>query len=117
MPSPRRFELDEAVTRPGTYYHPSTDMLIVVDDGASLDTDIFDDTAGEDAEWVLLAEEVPIDETARDEVIERFEARYHPGASGAVLAEEDDEDVVDSIEPDPDPEGLDHPPRREDDDY
>ena len=116
-PSPRRFELDEAVTRPGTYYHPSTDMIIVVDDGASLDTDLFEDAAAEENEWFLVAEEVPVDETSRDEAIERFEARYHPGATGAVAADADDEDEVDDIEPDPDPDGFDDPGDDEDDDY
>lgn len=106
--SPRRFELDEVVTRPGTYYHPSTDMIIVVDDGATLDADLFEDEA-EENEWFLVAEEVPIDETARDLAVERFESRYHPGATGAVAADDDDEDVVDDITPDPDPDGFDEP--------
>lgn len=112
-PSPRRFELDEAVTRPGTYYHPSTQMFLVVDDGASLDADLFEDV--EEQEWVLVADEVPVDETSRDEAVERFEARYHPGATGAIAADDDDEDEVDDIEPDPDPDGFDDPSG--DDDY
>jgi hypothetical protein len=49
---------------------------------------------------VLLSDVAPIDETARDEVIERFEARHHPGASGAIAAEEDDVEEVDELEPD-----------------
>lgn len=105
--APRRFELDEAVNRPGTYYNPTTDMLIVVDDGVSLDQELFEDAAGDDAEWVLVADEVPVDETARDEAVERFEARHHGGASGAVAADADDEDEVDELEPDPDLDELD----------
>jgi hypothetical protein len=108
MASPRRFDLEEAVTRPGTYYNPSTDMIVIVDDGASVDTDVFEDGTGEDSEWVLLADEVPVDETSRDEAVERFESRYHPGATGAISADEDDEDEVDDIEPDPDPDDLDY---------
>lgn len=97
-PAPRRFDLEDAVQRPGTYYNPTTEMLIVVDDSASLDTELFD--AGDETDWVLVSDEAPIDETGRDEAIERFEARHHPGASGAVAAEEDDVDEVDELEPD-----------------
>jgi len=39
MATPRRFELDEAVNRPGTYFNPTTEMLLVVDDSAALDPD------------------------------------------------------------------------------
>jgi hypothetical protein len=101
MAAPRRFELDDAVNRPGTYYHPATDMLIVVDDSAALDPDLFEDQAAEDTDWVLVADEVPVDATSRDELIERFEARHHEGSSGAVPADDDDEEEVDELEPDP----------------
>jgi hypothetical protein len=105
MPAPRRFELDEAVNRPGTYYNPQTEMLLVVDDGTALDNDLFEDHADADDEavWVLIGDEAPVDETARDVVIERFEASHHPGASGAVDASHDDEaDDIPELEPDED---------------
>ena len=111
MASPRRFELDDAVNRPGTYYNATTDVLIVVDDSAALDPDLFEDATEDDPDWVLVADEVPVDETARDEVIERFEARHHAGATGAIHADADDEDEVDDIEPDQDPD--DEPAERE----
>jgi hypothetical protein len=101
MAPPRRFELDDAVNRPGTYYNPSTDMLVVVDDSAALDPDLFEGEAAEDTDWVLVADEVPVDETSRDLLIERFEARHHEGSTGAVPADDDDEDEIDEIEPDP----------------
>jgi len=28
----RRFDIEEAVNRPGTYYNPQTEVLLVVDD-------------------------------------------------------------------------------------
>jgi hypothetical protein len=99
-PSPRRFDLEDAVNRPGTYFNPVTEMLIVVDDSAAVDAEIFED--GDETEWVLVSDEAPIDETRRDETIERFEARHHPGASGAIAAEEDDVEEVDELEPDDD---------------
>jgi hypothetical protein len=96
-PRPRRFELEDAVSRPGTYFNPTTEVLIVVDDGASIDADIFDD-AGDDAEWVLIADAAPVDETLRDELIERFSTRHGSGPTGAVLADEDDEEEIDDLD-------------------
>jgi GT2 family glycosyltransferase len=102
MPALRRFELDDLLVRPGSYYNPDTGILLVVDDSAAVDADIFEEEeTGGDTEWVLLADDVPVDEQARDELIERFEVRHHGGASGAVPADEDDEDVPqDELEPD-----------------
>ncbi len=105
MPAPRRFELAEAANRPGSYYNPQTEMLLVVDDGTALDNDLFEEQADadDDAVWVLLGDEAPVDETARDVMIERFEASHHPGASGAVDASRDDEeDDIPELEPDED---------------
>lgn len=101
MPALRRFELDDLLLRPGTYYNPDTGILLVVDDAAAVDADIFEEDAGRDAEWVLLGDEVPVDEQARDELVQRFEVRHHGGPTGAVPADEDDEDVLeDELEPD-----------------
>lgn len=102
MPQPRRFDLEDAVQRPGTYFNPTTEMLIVVDDSASLDQDLFGAADAESDDWVLVGDEVPVDDTAREELVERFETRYHGGASGAISADDDDEDEVDDIEPDED---------------
>lgn len=106
MASPRRFDLEDAVQRPGTYFNPTTEMLLVVDDSASIDRELFADSAAEESEWVVVSDEVPIDDTTRDEAIERFETRYHEGASGAISADHDDEDEVDDIEPDPEVDEL-----------
>ena len=102
MASPRRFELEDAVQRPGTYFNPTTEILLVVDDSSSIDRELFADVDVEAAEWVLVADDVPVDDTIKDEAIERFETRYHGGASGAIDADHDDEDELDTIEPDAD---------------
>jgi len=102
MATPRRFDLEDAVQRPGTYFNPTTEILLVVDDSSSVDRELFADADVEASEWVLIADEVPVDDTIRDESIERFETRYHGGASGAIAAEDDDEDEVDTLEPDED---------------
>jgi GT2 family glycosyltransferase len=98
MPAPRRFELEDILIRPGTYFNPETEVLVVIDDAQEVDPDIFEEDAGEG--WVLIGDDVPIDERARDELIERFEVRHHPGTTGAVAATEDDPDELDEIEPD-----------------
>ncbi len=106
MATPRHVDLEDAVLRPGTYFNPTTEMLFVVDDSASIDRELFADTPAEESEWVIVSDEIPVDDTTRDEAIERFETRYHGGASGAIAADDDDEDEVDDIEPDEDPDEL-----------
>lgn len=96
-PAPRRFELEDAVARPGTYFNPATEMLLVVDDSASIDSEIFDDSPDE-TQWVLVGDSAPVDETTRDELIETFATRHGSGPTGAVTADEDDEEEVDDLD-------------------
>ncbi len=102
MPIPRRFALDDLVIRPGTYFNPQTEVLIVVDDSTDVDSEIFDSGDSDETEWVLIADDVPVDETVRDDLIDRFQTRHHPGVSGAIAADEDDVDELDDIKPDVD---------------
>ena len=90
MADPRRFELDELVNRPGTYFTPQTEILIVVDDSPDLDAEIFNMEEYEGADWVLIADEVPVEENRRDELLEAFQTRHQPGTLG-----EDDLEIVD----------------------
>jgi hypothetical protein len=106
----RRFEIDELLVRPGTYFNPETEVLIVVDDSPEIDQATFDADGGADeAEWVLVSDEAPIDEAARDELLQDFQARYQGASAAPDLDEEDlDEDEEDEdLEPDPDPDELD----------
>jgi len=89
MPDPRRFELDELVNRPGTYFNPQTEVLLIVDDSPELDAEIFNMEEYEGADWVLISDEIPVDEHGRDELLEAFQVRYHPGPIS------EDEDVPD----------------------
>jgi hypothetical protein len=95
MADPRRFELDELVNRPGTYFNPQTEVLVVVDDSPELDSEIFNMEEFEGADWVLIADETPVDENRRDELLETFQVHYHPGTVTA-----DDDDVEDELEED-----------------
>ena len=89
----RRFELDDLVNRPGTYFNPQTEVLIVVDDSPDLDNEIFDLEEAEGADWVLISDEAPVDEHTRDDLIERFQARHSAAATGDDLAEPDEADA------------------------
>ena len=111
MARPRRFEIDELLVRPGTYLNPQTEVLIVVDDSAEIDQATLeaDGPAAGEGEWVLVSDEAPLDEAARDELLERFQATYHEGGPSPALGEDDEDDLddeEDELEPDEDPEEL-----------
>src|ERR671936_1084239 len=88
MADPRVFEVDEVLNRPGTYFNPQTEVLIVVDDSPELDAEIFNMEEFEGADWVLIADDVPVDEDRRDELLQTFQARH---GSGAPAADPDEE--------------------------
>jgi hypothetical protein len=103
MADPRTFELDDIVNRPGTYFNPQTDVVIIVDDTVDVDTEVFNMENIEGAsDWVLIAEESPVDEARRDELIERFQVTQRPVAADDEL----DEGVDEELEPDEGPEEL-----------
>ena len=62
----RRFQLDEITIRPGTYFNPQTEIMIVVDDSPEVDHEIFESDEFDGEEWVLIAEDSPLDEHKRD---------------------------------------------------
>jgi hypothetical protein len=87
MTNPRRFQLDEITLRPGTYFNPQTEIMIVVDDSPEVDHEIFESGDFDGEEWVLIAEEAPLDEPKRDELVERFQLSH--GAGGELPPEDD----------------------------
>src|SRR5437763_1642170 len=95
MADPRRFELDELTNRPGTYFNPQTEVLIVVDDSPELGEEIFNMEEYEGADWVLISDEVPVDENRRDELLESFQVRYLPAAGSS---DDDDEEDLEEVE-------------------
>ncbi|MGH2867734.1 MAG: hypothetical protein ACRDNK_09220 [Solirubrobacteraceae bacterium] len=99
MPDPRRVELDELVNRPGTYFNPQTGVLLVVDDSPQIDTEIFNMEDFEGADWVLISDEVPIEEHDRDALLERFQIHLHAGAAEDESDEDEDELEADTQEP------------------
>jgi hypothetical protein len=91
MADPRKFEFEELTNRPGTYFNPQTEVLVVVDDSPELDSEIFNMEEYEGADWVLISDDLPLDENRRDELLEAFQVRYHPGS--VTEEEEFDDDV------------------------
>src|ERR1700735_5794986 len=91
----RRFELEELTNRPGTYFNPQTEVLLVVDDSPELDHEIFNMEEFEGADWVQISDEVPVDENRRDELLEAFQVHYHPGA---VEDSDDDDEELDELD-------------------
>jgi hypothetical protein len=105
MADPRRYELDELSIRPGTYFNPQTEVVLIVDDTPDVDHEIFDDVEpGEEADWVLISDEAPVDEHRRDELIESFQVTYHPAGELVVAGGEIDDDDVENEELEPDEE-------------
>ena len=92
-------ELDDLVVRPGTYFNPQTEVVVIVDDSTSLDQEIFNMEAYEGADWVRISEEVPVDSDALDTAMQTFQTHYHAGSRGGVsataLEQGDDEYDVD----------------------
>ena len=98
MADPRRFEFEELVNRPGTYFNPQTEVLVVVDDSPELDAEIFNMEEFEGADWVLISDESPVDEDQRDELLQAFQTRAAPSGDADPDAEpEEYEDEVEEL--------------------
>ena len=92
MADARRFEIDDLVNRPGTYVNPQTEVVIVVDDSATLDAELFAEDDAADGEWLLVSDDAPLDESRRDELLDRLQRRARRSQGGATPLEGGDED-------------------------
>ena len=77
-------ELEELADVPGIYFNPQTEVVVIVDDSASIDQEVFNMEAFEGADWVRISDAVPVDEEQRDKLLEEFQTAYHPGSGGSV---------------------------------
>ena len=108
--SNRAIELEDLLVRPGTYFNPQTEIVVVVDDSVSIDQDVFDMEPYEGADWVRISDEVPIDSDELDATMEDFQtgAELESAAVSDTTLEIDrddkPDDEPDEPEPDPDPE-------------
>jgi hypothetical protein len=99
------YEVEELLMQPGTYFNPQTEVIVIVDDSASLDQEVFNMEDYEGAEWVRVSDDVPVDEDRRDEALQRFQTHYHPGSGGSLseTALEQGDDELDGDETGQDP--------------
>lgn len=102
MASPKQFDLEDIINRPGTYFNPQTEVLIVVDDSPDVDTEIFNMEDFEGADWVMISDEIPIDDDTRDELMQAFQVRHGSSFSGSVGAGDDIVDDDENAEPEAD---------------
>ena len=79
-------ELEEAVVRPGTYFNPQTEVVVIVDDSTSIGQEVFNMEDFEGADWVRITDEVPVDSDALDTALQDFQTHYHAGSRGGVSA-------------------------------
>lgn len=102
------YEVEEMLNQPGTYFNPQTEVVVIVDDSASADQEVFNNLEGlEGADWVRVSDDVPVDEDGRDRALESFEVSNQGDAveAGALEPSEDDfEEEDERPEPDPEPE-------------
>src|SRR4051794_12939369 len=109
MANDRQYELEELVNRPGTYFNPQTEVMVVVDDSPSLDTEIFNLEEFEGADWILISDDLPVDEAQGDELMETFQARNHGGGGRAVGADPEPAEPIDEEEEEPPPPVIEEP--------
>jgi hypothetical protein len=101
-PAENVYKVEEMLNQPGTYFNPQSEVVVIVDDSASIDQEAFSDVEG--AEWVRVSDEVPVDEDGRDRALESFEARSQGGED---LAPEELEESDDDFEEEEErPEGV-----------
>lgn len=100
------YELEQLAVQPGTYVNPQTEVVIVVEDSAAVDQEVFEEDGTEGTEWVRVSDEVPVDETMLEEALEEYQSRRHPGAAeqASSLAIDDALDDEEEPELEPDPE-------------
>lgn len=101
MANPRQFDAEDMLIRPGMYFNPQTDVVVIVDD-SPLDTEIFNMEDFEGADWVLISDEVPIDEQGRDELMQSFQVRHGAGSSTVLDAGDDEVDDDENLPPEAD---------------
>ena len=98
----RRFDLDELAARPGTYFNPETEILIVVDDSTHPGAELADEI--DDGEWILVGDEVPLDDAQRDELLERLEVSAARAGEPDELVDDEIVEEEEELEPDEDQE-------------
>jgi hypothetical protein len=105
-PQENLYEVEEMLNQPGTYFNPQTEVVVIVDDSAAPDQEVFNNLEGyEGADWVRVSDDVPVDEESRDRALESFEvSNQGDPLVGAELETSDDDLEEEDERPEPDPE-------------
>jgi hypothetical protein len=92
-PQENLYEVEEMLNQPGTYFNPQTEVVVIVDDSAAPDQEVFNNLEGyEGADWVRVSDDVPVDEESRDRALESFEvSNQGDPLVGAELETSDDD--------------------------
>jgi hypothetical protein len=99
-PEKSLYEVEEMLNQPGTYFNPQSEVVVIVDDSASIDQEVFDDLEGyEGADWVRVSDDVPVDEDGRDSALEAFETRSQSKVLAEGALEASDDDLEEAEEP------------------
>src|SRR3954467_14097246 len=88
----RRYEIEDLANHAGTYFNPQTEVLVIVDDSSTIDSEIFNMEEFEGADWVLISDDVPVDASQRAETLENSQPTFH-GGDGRDPEDEDEEDL------------------------
>ncbi|MGN6258646.1 MAG: hypothetical protein ACTHN3_13000 [Solirubrobacterales bacterium] len=103
-PEENIYEVEEMLNQPGTYFNPQSEVVVIVDDSASVDQEVFNNLEGyEGAEWVRVSDDVPVDEDGRDRALESFQTRSQAEPLAPDALEESDDDFEEEEER---PEGV-----------
>lgn len=98
-PGENLYEVEEMLNQPGTYFNPQSEVVVIVDDSASIDQEVFNNLEGyEGAEWVRVSDDVPVDEDGRDRALESFEARAQVETLAPEALEESEDDFEEDEE-------------------
>ena len=87
----RTIEVEDMLLRPGTYFNPQTEIVVVVDDSSSVDQEIFNMEAYEGSDWVRISDNVPVDEDRLEATLEEFQTHYSVGSAVSETAAEQGE--------------------------
>ncbi|RDJ92890.1 M23 family peptidase, partial [Lacticaseibacillus rhamnosus] len=61
-PQETLYEVEEMLNQPGTSFNPQPEVVVIVDDSAAPDQEVFNNLEGfEGADWVRVSDDVPVD--------------------------------------------------------
>jgi len=86
----RIVDVEDMLLRPGTYFNPQTEIVVVVDDSSSIDQEIFNMEEYEGSDWVRIADDVPVDEDSLDSTLAEFQTHYSAGSVSETALEQGD---------------------------